>query len=141
MELPAEAPWNVDVSDEDFEKMIVGFQPRDMDDKWAADVEGPTATGDYTITFSRSWTGRKHYILLIKPRVGSESARIARIVWEQDKSGIYVSEEQGKKEAIQLCRGLLDCEIMMLPHHDSAAMDNPYAYVGTPSAREVLGLE
>jgi len=67
---------------------------------------------------SRSWTGKKHYILAVKPGDGSSGVEIEAITWEQDKGGIHISEEQGKKEAVILCRALLGCDFDKLPHYD-----------------------
>ncbi|KFA81109.1 hypothetical protein S40288_10555 [Stachybotrys chartarum IBT 40288] len=45
----AHVPWHLDISHSDLQKMIAGFRPRDMDDKWAAVTEGPSERGIFTI--------------------------------------------------------------------------------------------
>ena len=124
---PETAQWGLSISDADFEKLKAGFEAQDMDDKWTislADLEN----GNKSITITRSWTGRKHYILDVKPRNGDSGVKIEAITWEQNKGGIYISEEQGKKEAVILCRGILDCHFEALPHYDDSLLwDHPTA--------------
>jgi hypothetical protein len=115
---PATAPWGLSISDADFKKLKAGFESADMDDKWDVSAAGLDQSGKVSITLSRSWTGKKHYILAVKPGDGSSGIEIEAITWEQDKGGIHISEEQGKKEAVILCRALLGCDFDKLPHYD-----------------------
>jgi hypothetical protein len=124
---PATALWGLNISDADFEKLKAGFKPADMDDKWVISVTD-SKRGNISITISRSWTGKKHYILDVKPSNGDSCVKIEAITWEQNKGGIYISEEQGKKEAVILCRSCLDCDFDKLPHYDvSIFWDHPPA--------------
>lgn len=50
-------------------------------------------------------------IFAVKPSDGASSVKIEATTWEQNIGGIHVSEEQGKKEAVLLCRYILRCDI------------------------------
>jgi len=129
---PATAPWGLTISDTDFEKLKAGFQPADMDDRWAISAADSDDGRTTTITLCRSWTGRKHYILAVKPGDSGSGAKIKGITWEQNKGGIYISEEQSKKEVVLLCRGLLKCDFDELPHYDASLVWNhPDSRLGT----------
>jgi hypothetical protein len=121
---PATAQWGVSISDRDFLKLKTGFEPADMDDKWVVSVADLDQSDNFSITVSRSWTGKKFYVLTIKLSDGGNSINIEAITWEQNKGGIHISEEQGKKEAVILCRGLLDCEFDTIPYYDPSLLWN-----------------
>ncbi|EJT81970.1 hypothetical protein GGTG_01944 [Gaeumannomyces tritici R3-111a-1] len=41
MQEPGTAPWDLGISDADFEKLTAGFAPKDMDDRWrGSDPDG-----------------------------------------------------------------------------------------------------
>ncbi|KAF2813238.1 uncharacterized protein BDZ99DRAFT_252032 [Mytilinidion resinicola] len=131
MDDPATAPWGLSISNADFEKLRAGFEPRDMDDKWAVSATDPDQSGNISIRVRRSWTGKEHYILAVKPSDGGSRAQIEAITWEQNKGGIYISECLGKKEAVMICRGLLGCDFDTLPYYDPSLLWNhPAAQIG-----------
>lgn len=119
--------WGLSISDTDFEKLKIGFHPVDMDDKWVVSAADSDSSGKISITFGRSWTGQKIYILAIKPSIGGSGVKIEAITWEQTKGRIHISEEYGKIEAVLLCRGLLGCEIDALPNYDASFLRNYHA--------------
>jgi hypothetical protein len=124
MDKPATAPWGVRISDADFEKLQAGFVAVDMDDKWDIKAAEADQSGVLSITITRSWTGHQHYILNVKPSDGGSGAKIEAITWEQNMSGNHVTEEQGKLEAVILCRSLLECELEELPDYDESQFWN-----------------
>ncbi|KAI9674937.1 MAG: hypothetical protein M1822_008999 [Bathelium mastoideum] len=124
MKHPAAAPWDVSISDADFEKLKAGFTPRDMDDKWVFRVTDLDQSGNISIHLVRSWTDTELYVLAVKPRHGGSNAKIEAITWEQSKGGIHVSEVQGKKDAVILCRAILGCDFDALPHYDFSLLWN-----------------
>lgn len=134
MQEPATAPWDLRISHADFEKLRAGFEPQDMDDKWRVLTKNDSNTGTISIHFVRSWTGTELNVLHIKPsdRGSSNSGtRIKDITWEQNKGGIYISEEQAKKEVVLLSRSLLGCGFETLPEYDSSIFWNhPGAQLG-----------
>jgi len=121
---PATAPWSLTISDTDFEKLKAGFEPADMDDRWAISAADSNDGRTTNITLARSWTGKKHYILVVKPRDSESGVKIEGITWEQNRGEIYISEEQGKKEVVILCRGFLKCDFDELPHYDASLVWN-----------------
>ena len=120
MEDPATALWDLSISDADFEKLKAGFEPEDMDDRWMVSVTDLDQSGNISIHISRSWTEKELYRLAVKPNDGASGVRIEAITWEQNLGGIHISEEQGKKEAVLLCRSILGCDIDALPEYDSS---------------------
>ena len=46
------------------------------------------------------------------------SMKVAAITWEQNKGGIRISEEQGKKEVVIITRGILECDFDALPDYE-----------------------
>ena len=120
MEDPATALWDLSISDTDFDKLKAGFESEDMDDKWIVSVTDLDQSGHTSIHISRSWTKKELYRLAVKPRAGASGVKIEAITWEQNKGGIHISEEQGKKEAVLLCRSILGCDIDTLPEYDSS---------------------
>ncbi|MCJ1417779.1 hypothetical protein MMC32_004124 [Xylographa parallela] len=131
MEEPAIAPWDVSISNADFQKLKAGFKPEDMDDKWLVSVTDLDQNGKISIHITRSWTRKELYRLTVKPSDGASGAKVEAITWEQNKGGIRISEEQGKKEAVLLCRSILGCKVDSLPEYDSSIFWNhPGALLG-----------
>jgi hypothetical protein len=119
---PETAPWNLSISDADFEKLKAGFASQSMDDKWTVTVADPDDRGIISITVTRAGTGRKHYTLHIKLRDRASGVKVESFTWEQNQGGVYISEDQGKINAVILLRGILDCEFGKLPDYDSSLM-------------------
>jgi len=132
---PATASWGLSISDIDFEKLKAGFEPVDQDDKWVVSVADPDQSGNISITLSRSRTGKKHYILAMKPSDGGSDMKIEAITWEQNKGGIHISEVLGKKSVVIICRALFDCNFDTLPYYDGSLLwDHPAAWIETNQA-------
>lgn len=120
MQKPATAPWSLSISNSDFQKLTAGFKPRDMDDRWRVVVSPADENGTISVHFSRSWTGIPHYILFIKPSDGDGGgAIIDAITWEQNKGGIYISEEMAKMTVVTISRSFLECDYDLLPEYDT----------------------
>lgn len=96
---PASAPWHVTLSPPDLDKIMHGFVPQQMEDKWFCFADGPDADGNVLFRLCRSWTGAEIYTLHLR---GTE---VTRITWE-DREG----EAEAKQMATQLCRGLMGCK-------------------------------
>lgn len=125
---PATAQWGLSLSKADFQKLIAGHEPQSMDDHWRVDVSDPDQSGVITISIAQSWGSIKCYVLSVKPDDGVDLARIDSITWEQDQGGVHISEEKGKKDAVILCRHLLECEFVDVPDYDfSDLWDHPAA--------------
>ncbi|KAG9195728.1 hypothetical protein G6011_00849 [Alternaria panax] len=112
---PATASWGVRIHASDFAKLKAGIESESMDDKWNIWSEEMSENNNICVHYARSWTGNKMYILHVKPNAGDgdAGAKIEGITWAQGKG--RVDEEQGKRNAIIITRGILDCEIDALP--------------------------
>jgi hypothetical protein len=117
MDDPATAPWDLSISDVDFEKLKAGFEALDMNQRWEIITKDPDENGIISVHISRSWTEEDQYILAVKPSDGG-GAKIISITWEQNKGEIRVGEERAKKEAVILCRMVLRCDFDTLPLYD-----------------------
>lgn len=120
MQKPATAPWGLSISETDFEKLTAGFEPQDQDDKWRVVVSPLGENGIISVHFSRTGTGIPHYIFFIRPSdVGGSGATIEAITWEQNKGGIYISEEMAKMTVVTISRSLLECDYDVLPLYNT----------------------
>ncbi|KAF2664901.1 hypothetical protein BT63DRAFT_78894 [Microthyrium microscopicum] len=115
---PATAPWGLPISNTDFQKLKVGYQPKSSDDKWGIYASNLDDGQTTKITIGRGWRGIRHYIFYLKSRESESGMVIESLEWDQNKGVVFISEERGKAEAVVLCRELLKCEFKGLPHHD-----------------------
>ncbi|KAI0845881.1 hypothetical protein F5Y00DRAFT_245149 [Daldinia vernicosa] len=131
MKEPLTAPLDLPISDEDVEKLKVGFKSQSMDDKWDLLVEDPDENGNISLHIIRNWLQEECYILHIVPKSNNddaESAKIQGITWEGNKAGLQCDAEQAKKEAVILCRGNLGCKFETLPQYPSSVFWDRNAY-------------
>jgi len=108
MEHPVTAPWGLRITSADFEKLKGGFQPQDMEDRWACTADEPDQRGSTVVHWCRSWTGSEQIALRVNRL--HDGGEIVEITWDTGAGAIRVSETAGKALATQLCRGLLGCE-------------------------------
>jgi hypothetical protein len=100
---PARAQWNHPLSHSDYTKMLRGFKPADMDDRWMIITDTPDKQGNTVVHVYRSWTS-------IEKTGGKAWATIVEIAWDKYPGEQEVTEEEIKELAPRLCRGLLECE-------------------------------
>ncbi|CAK7215149.1 hypothetical protein SCUCBS95973_002381 [Sporothrix curviconia] len=117
MEEPMSDSWGLAISDADFAKLRQGLTPRDMDDRWIFRVGPVDRSGVITIYIARSWTSIQHYAIHILPgREGEpETTRIIAIMWEQNTSGVLITNHQAQKEFVMISRSLLECDFDNYP--------------------------
>jgi hypothetical protein len=53
---PVQLPWKIDLGQADLARLLHGFTPDIMEDKWFIYAEGPDSTGAARVHFLRSWT-------------------------------------------------------------------------------------
>ncbi|KAJ5176278.1 uncharacterized protein N7482_002155 [Penicillium canariense] len=94
---PATAAWDVPISSTDQSKLLNGFCPQDMDDKWGLRADGPDAQGNFILRIYRSWTGDEHMAL------GVQQTKISQIQWIQREG---YGENDTKYFAKAICRSL-----------------------------------
>ncbi|KAF9736486.1 hypothetical protein PMIN04_009365 [Paraphaeosphaeria minitans] len=88
---PVTQPWSHVIPYTELSKLLDGFVPDQMEDKWFVYADGPDAQGNATVRFFRSWTG--HAMVSAKlvigldgdGRVKEEDARFTQLTWETDK--------------------------------------------------------
>lgn len=123
---PATATWGVKISNSDFERLKVGFEPQMMEDRWHFKVTDPSQNGTHDkilVHISRSWTGKECYVLSMTASNGggssSSGVKIENITWEQNLNENRISEEQAKKGVVLLCRHILRCDFEGLPEYST----------------------
>jgi hypothetical protein len=109
---PSTAPWNVPISSTDYSKLLNGFRPQDMDDKWYLHADEPDAQGNFILHIDRSWTGHEQMALIVQP------TRISEIQWVLLREA-YGDESDVKKFAKSMCRGFLGCDLEALPSNSA----------------------
>lgn len=119
MKNPATAVWNLDVSRNDVEKLLRGFRPAAMEDRWMCNADAPDDRGDFVVHVHRSWTGDELFrmnVVLAVP-VGEavpaytdkRHATITDIIWESDS--FLATEIEAKDLARAVCRGVMGCDL------------------------------
>ncbi|KAF9731659.1 hypothetical protein PMIN06_012141 [Paraphaeosphaeria minitans] len=111
----ATAEWGLTIKHTDYEKLLGGFKPRSMDDKWLCISDAPDARGNMTIHWYRSWGHVECYKVLVEVQdpnqtEGNDWAKLSNIAWEKILGGLEVSEEEAKEDVVDLCRNFVGCE-------------------------------
>lgn len=121
MKNPATAPWNLDISHNDIEKLLRGFKPTAMEDRWVcrADQERD-ARGHFVVHVYRSWTGDELFRINVGLAVhdGNASsaltderqAKIIDITWDSQEL-FLATESEAKNLATNVCRNVLGCDL------------------------------
>lgn len=108
MEHPLTAPWGVRITTADFDKLKGGFEPKQMEDKWACSADQPDPQGYTAVRWTQSWTGSETIVLRVN-RLG-DGAEVVDITWERGTGATQVDEDEGKALAAMLCKNVLGCE-------------------------------
>ncbi|KAF4626584.1 hypothetical protein G7Y89_g11578 [Cudoniella acicularis] len=116
--IPVVSTWGVPVPRAEFSKLINGFLPSSMDNKWFVYADGPDARGNAVVYMVRSWTGYKLVELKIKVPVdedgkfAEEDSKITEITWESSQERYTDQTEEGAKEmAREVCNWVLDVKL------------------------------
>ncbi|KAJ9610456.1 hypothetical protein H2200_005233 [Cladophialophora chaetospira] len=110
IEKPATAAWDQLIPHPEIPKLLLGFQPRAMEDKWFVYTDGPDAQGNGVVHMFRSWTGMKMIEARFTVRldddgeVAKQDARFTELVWE-------TAHGLTEDEAVDMARGV--CEWCM----------------------------
>ncbi|TLD16053.1 uncharacterized protein PgNI_02228 [Pyricularia grisea] len=124
MKEPRTVSCDLGISDNDLQKLKTGLVPYDQDDKWYFATTGPDDAGIISFHIIRYFSHRDFYIIHVKPSddVGGDQStrrhKIQSFTWDENQCGIYMTEEQGKKQAVSLWRSHLECEFEELPEED-----------------------
>jgi hypothetical protein len=117
-QIPVTSAWNVLIPHTELSKLINGFQPRAMEDKWFVYADGPDIRGNAVVHMFRSWTGHKmaelkiHVPLDENGKVTEENSKITEITWESDPERHRNQTEEGAKTmAREVCNWVLDAKL------------------------------
>jgi hypothetical protein len=121
---PATAEWDFTITHDDYNNILPGFNPRNMDDKWTAVADPPDEQGNTVLHFYLGGRNHEEYALTLTPGKldpnGDESkdwGSITKIAWKEVlPGGSTVSEKEAKSSAISLCNYVLDCKIEKPEH-------------------------
>lgn len=116
--IPVVSTWDVSVPHAELSKLINGFLPTSMDDKWFVYADGPDAGGNAVVYMVRSWTGYKLVELKVKVPVDKngklteEDSKITEITWESNQERYTGrTEEAAKKMAKEVCNWILHVKL------------------------------
>jgi hypothetical protein len=117
---PQSAPWNIALQPDQLEKLLLGFRPREMEDKWFVYAEGldgyGVGNGNAVVRFYRSWTGfLVAEVEVVVGRGGREKkgeARVVGIKWEESENVVRGQRERDAKgTAREVCRWVLGVDL------------------------------
>lgn len=116
--IPVVSTWDVSVPRAELSKLINGFLPTSMDNKWFVYADGPDARGNAVVYLVRSWTAYKLVELKVKVPVGEdgklveEDSKITEITWESSQERYKGrTEEAAKKMAREVCNWVLEVNL------------------------------
>ncbi|KAJ4328938.1 hypothetical protein N0V84_000508 [Fusarium piperis] len=120
IEKPKSMPWKARLSGADMTKLLRGFQPSDMDQKWVIAASGPDNRGIIDVHLCRSWTGIEIYTVRVRVLTGEDGkpgdgekdgGEVFEIVYESSNKFDNTCEEEVQDMATGLCRGFLDVDL------------------------------
>jgi hypothetical protein len=116
MKKPLKAPWDLEISNSDLEKLKAGFRPRNFDDKYAWLIEDED--GNIAIHIIRYFVKVEEYILHIalnSSNDNSASAKINSITWNGELIDIQDDVEKAKERVVILARVIPNCDFENAP--------------------------
>lgn len=116
---PVTAPWNLCISQTDSKKMIDGFIPETMEDRWLFYSDAPDPQGLILIHLCRSWSMTEQMVLKLRLAADATGgleykdtgSMITEITWAGQQGEGGLGEEEAKDEAMELCNAILGCEL------------------------------
>ncbi|KAK3177301.1 hypothetical protein K4F52_009911 [Lecanicillium sp. MT-2017a] len=106
---PKSAPWTASLSGNDTFKLLKGYKPESMDDRWEIYTEGPNDKGHVTVRIYRSWTGLQTVSVWITASVTKDNwitaGRVTQINWETDWNKLRGYDAEESKDTVKaLCK-------------------------------------
>jgi hypothetical protein len=104
----------------DLQKLLQGFSPTMMEERWAIRTHGPDSEGVYTAFLMRSWTMTPIVAVKISAEQGEGrldkdgALRITELIWDKEHLGYYGNplEQKEAREMITGCfKHLLKVEL------------------------------
>ncbi|KXH43817.1 hypothetical protein CSAL01_03979 [Colletotrichum salicis] len=123
---PATAAWNLCISSTDAAKLLFGYQPTSMEDRWMCRSDGPDVQGAMVVHVYRSWTGHEQFQIRASTRAVSDGpgpaaegadvgADITEIMWDQGSGPVQVGEKEAKDLVIMVFRRVMGCKLEQAP--------------------------
>lgn len=113
---PVTAQWDRKITYDDYTKMLQGFQPQSMDDKWLIFTDTPEdADGNIVVhAYWGRYNKEEYAITVVAGDFGKTDvkdwATIVKIAWKVEQwDGTLRSEDDAKESAVSFCRVLLKC--------------------------------
>lgn len=117
-EKPVTAKWNQSIPRAELPKLLHGFQPTAMEDKWFVYADGPDTQGNAILHMYRSWTGFKmaEVKLVIEldedGKLAEKDAFFTEITWESDPERLREkTEEEAKTMVKEVCNWCMDVQL------------------------------
>lgn len=115
MRRPRTIQWNIPISEADFGRLLAGYRPTCMEEKWVIKSKHLTEKNAYRVRFARSWTSNPYHELFINEK----GTAIESLAYESiDDAGQDITEDEAKDVVIRLARGWLECDIEAIPKED-----------------------
>lgn len=120
---PTSAPWDVPLSRSTVNRLLLGFMPQEMEDKWFIYTTAPTTSssdGTGVLHLIRSWTGTSTIDVTFQVNAGFEDGqdpdetvgRITRLTFENEKENqVFTDLEEAKDTAEGVCKYVLGVEL------------------------------
>ena len=100
--------WNAFLTPEQVFNLVMGFKPKQMEDKWFIYAEGPDQSGKLKVHFHRSWTGLKIAELFILVDLkGLGAGKIVGIKFNGSEQTNGMDEEEAKYMVSTTCAWVL----------------------------------
>ena len=95
-------------------KLLLGFKPMQMEEKWFVYTDSPDAEGNAVVHMFRSWTGFPIAEVKLKLVMGDNGqqqdfgVKFTELVWESDDERIRSqTEERAKEMVLSVCTWVL----------------------------------
>jgi hypothetical protein len=116
---PVTAQWGRTITYEDYNKMLQGYRPDSMDDKWFVKTNKPEdAQGDIVVHAYWGWSSHEMIALTVTAGDPSKTdakewATITQIAWRKVWPGSEeeMSEAKAKRNGVGFCNHLLKCSL------------------------------
>lgn len=86
---PVKVEWDVQLSEHTLLRLLYGYEPLEMPDKWFIYADGPNRRGTIVVNFIRSWTGTKTAEIMIQTSTdehGLWTGKIVDLTFEGDEA-------------------------------------------------------
>ena len=116
-EQPMTASWDQSIPSSELPKLLLGFLPGAMEDKWFVYTDEPDAQGHGAVHLHRSWTGYKNIEAKFLVKMDGDGkvegeAKFTEITWETTQSIVAeMTEEKAKQVVKDVCNWCMDIQL------------------------------